>query len=122
MLFLPTGTRGALQLPLQLRGVLHEREGDRGSVPATPRRTWAQADAASCLTPACPLPSEAAPQWPVIYFKVLSLDSWQRFRTEGYGYLLFPATPGTLRCSSAPEHFIGHHSDDEASYCLYIRK
>ncbi|XP_056267240.1 Meckel syndrome type 1 protein isoform X2 [Pseudoliparis swirei] len=37
---------------------------------------------------------EAAPQWPVIYFKVLSLDSWQRFRTEGYGYLLFPATPG----------------------------
>ncbi|KAM4546220.1 tectonic-like complex member MKS1 isoform 2-T2 [Fundulus diaphanus] len=34
------------------------------------------------------------PQWPVIYFKVLSLDSWQRYRTEGYGYLPFPAMPG----------------------------
>ncbi|XP_037323582.2 Meckel syndrome type 1 protein isoform X2 [Pungitius pungitius] len=43
---------------------------------------------------------ESIPQWPVIYFKVLSLDSWQRFRTEGYGYLLFPATPGkqTITC------------------------
>ncbi|KAF3840662.1 hypothetical protein F7725_006524 [Dissostichus mawsoni] len=39
-------------------------------------------------------------QWPVIYFKVLSLDSWQRYRTEGYGYLLFPAMPGkhTITC------------------------
>ncbi|XP_057676899.1 Meckel syndrome type 1 protein isoform X2 [Corythoichthys intestinalis] len=39
-------------------------------------------------------------QWPVLYFKVLSLDSWQRYRTEGYGYLLFPSTPGkhTLTC------------------------
>ncbi|XP_029304119.1 tectonic-like complex member MKS1 [Cottoperca gobio] len=43
---------------------------------------------------------EAIPQWPVIYFKVLSLDSWQRYRTEGYGYLLFPAMPGkhTITC------------------------
>ncbi|KAG7217223.1 hypothetical protein INR49_027767 [Caranx melampygus] len=37
---------------------------------------------------------ESVPQWPVLYFKVLSLDTWQRYRTEGYGYLLFPATPG----------------------------
>ncbi|RVE64298.1 hypothetical protein OJAV_G00144160 [Oryzias javanicus] len=37
---------------------------------------------------------EGIAQWPVIYFKVLSLDFWQRYRTEGYGYLLFPATPG----------------------------
>ncbi|XP_040907533.1 Meckel syndrome type 1 protein isoform X3 [Toxotes jaculatrix] len=37
---------------------------------------------------------ESIPQWPVLYFKVLSLDSWQRYRTEGYGYLLFPAIPG----------------------------
>ncbi|TKS83253.1 Meckel syndrome type 1 protein -like protein [Collichthys lucidus] len=36
---------------------------------------------------------ESVPQWPVLYFKVLSLDSWQRYRTEGYGYLLFPAMP-----------------------------
>uniref|UniRef100_A0A8C9Z0E6 MKS transition zone complex subunit 1 n=1 Tax=Sander lucioperca TaxID=283035 RepID=A0A8C9Z0E6_SANLU len=43
---------------------------------------------------------ESVLQWPVIYFKVLSLDSWQRYRTEGYGYLLFPATPGkhTITC------------------------
>ncbi|XP_004561874.2 tectonic-like complex member MKS1 isoform X2 [Maylandia zebra] len=42
----------------------------------------------------------SVPQWPVLYFKVLSLDSWQRYRTEGYGYLLFPAMPGkhTMTC------------------------
>lgn len=37
---------------------------------------------------------ESLPQWPVLYFRVLSLDSWQRYRTEGYGYLVIPATPG----------------------------
>uniref|UniRef100_A0A3P9PV87 MKS transition zone complex subunit 1 n=1 Tax=Poecilia reticulata TaxID=8081 RepID=A0A3P9PV87_POERE len=43
---------------------------------------------------------ELIPQWPVLYFKVLSLDFWQRYRTEGYGYLLFPAMPGkhTVTC------------------------
>ncbi|KAG9351904.1 hypothetical protein JZ751_023155 [Albula glossodonta] len=42
------------------------------------------------------------PQWPVLYFKVLSLDFWQRYRTEGYGYLVIPATPGchSLTCST----------------------
>ncbi|KAM9788760.1 tectonic-like complex member MKS1 [Neosynchiropus ocellatus] len=41
-------------------------------------------------------------QWPVLYFKVLSLDSWHRYRTEGYGYLLFPAAPGkhTVTCQT----------------------
>uniref|UniRef100_A0A672ZDL2 MKS transition zone complex subunit 1 n=1 Tax=Sphaeramia orbicularis TaxID=375764 RepID=A0A672ZDL2_9TELE len=41
-------------------------------------------------------------QWPVLYFKVLSLDSWQCYRTEGYGYLLFPATAGkhTVTCNT----------------------
>lgn len=34
------------------------------------------------------------PQWPVLYFKVLSLDFWQRYRTEGYGFLVIPSTPG----------------------------
>lgn len=45
---------------------------------------------------------ELIPQWPVLYFKVLSLDSWQRYRTEGYGYLLFPAMPGkhTVTCQT----------------------
>uniref|UniRef100_H3CQC7 MKS transition zone complex subunit 1 n=1 Tax=Tetraodon nigroviridis TaxID=99883 RepID=H3CQC7_TETNG len=43
---------------------------------------------------------EAFFPWPVLYFKVLSLDSWQRCRTEGYGYLLFPDIPGkhTITC------------------------
>ncbi|MCJ8748811.1 hypothetical protein PDJAM_G00169010 [Pangasius djambal] len=40
---------------------------------------------------------ESLPQWPVLYFKVLSLDSWQRYRTEGYGYMVIPATPGSHR-------------------------
>ncbi|XP_055056892.2 tectonic-like complex member MKS1 [Misgurnus anguillicaudatus] len=37
---------------------------------------------------------ESLPQWPVLYFKVLSLDFWQRYRTEGYGFLVIPSTPG----------------------------
>ncbi|CAB1450753.1 unnamed protein product [Pleuronectes platessa] len=37
---------------------------------------------------------KTVPQWPVLYFKVLSLDSWKRHRTEGCGYVLFPAIPG----------------------------
>uniref|UniRef100_A0A1A8JI45 Meckel syndrome, type 1 n=1 Tax=Nothobranchius kuhntae TaxID=321403 RepID=A0A1A8JI45_NOTKU len=43
---------------------------------------------------------ELIPQWPVLYFKVLSLDLWGRYRIEGYGYLLFPAIPGkhTMTC------------------------
>ncbi|KAL4630897.1 Meckel syndrome type 1 protein isoform X3 [Arapaima gigas] len=45
---------------------------------------------------------ESLPQWPVLYFEVLSLDFWQRYRTEGYGCLVIPATPGshTLTCST----------------------
>ncbi|XP_048374569.1 Meckel syndrome type 1 protein [Sphaerodactylus townsendi] len=34
------------------------------------------------------------PQWPVLYFEVLSLDFWQRYRIEGYGFVVLPATPG----------------------------
>uniref|UniRef100_A0A8C1LTZ7 MKS transition zone complex subunit 1 n=1 Tax=Cyprinus carpio TaxID=7962 RepID=A0A8C1LTZ7_CYPCA len=37
------------------------------------------------------------PQWPVMFFKVLSLDFWQRYRTEGYGFLVIPSTPGYHR-------------------------
>uniref|UniRef100_A0A6Q2X4P1 MKS transition zone complex subunit 1 n=1 Tax=Esox lucius TaxID=8010 RepID=A0A6Q2X4P1_ESOLU len=46
------------------------------------------------------LNSNYLPQWPVVYFKVLSLDFWQRYRTEGYGYLVIPSTPGkhTVSC------------------------
>ncbi|KAM4795091.1 tectonic-like complex member MKS1 [Rhinophrynus dorsalis] len=38
--------------------------------------------------------SEEMPQMPVLYFEVLSLDFWQRYRVEGYGSVVLPATPG----------------------------
>ncbi|XP_075710245.1 tectonic-like complex member MKS1 isoform X1 [Rhinoderma darwinii] len=38
--------------------------------------------------------SEDVPQWPVLYFEVLSLDFWQRYRVEGYGSVVLPQTPG----------------------------
>uniref|UniRef100_A0A3B1J557 MKS transition zone complex subunit 1 n=1 Tax=Astyanax mexicanus TaxID=7994 RepID=A0A3B1J557_ASTMX len=41
--------------------------------------------------------ADSLPKWPVLYFKVLSLDFWQRYRTEGYGYLVVPSTPGYHR-------------------------
>jgi len=56
---------------------------------------WAATDGIS----ACLL--ECLPQWPVLYFKVLSLDFWQRYRTEGYGYLVFPATPGEHKAQAS---------------------
>ncbi|KAK9412349.1 Meckel syndrome type 1 protein [Crotalus adamanteus] len=34
------------------------------------------------------------PEWPVLYFEVLSLDFWHRYRIEGYGFVVLPATPG----------------------------
>ncbi|XP_066189254.1 tectonic-like complex member MKS1 [Sylvia atricapilla] len=37
---------------------------------------------------------DSLPQWPVLYFEVLSLDFWQRYRVEGYGSLVLPASPG----------------------------
>ncbi|XP_068121964.1 tectonic-like complex member MKS1 [Hyperolius riggenbachi] len=38
--------------------------------------------------------AEEVPQWPVVYFEVLSLDFWQRYRVEGYGSVVLPQTPG----------------------------
>lgn len=48
-----------------------------------------------------PLLAEALPKWPVLYCEVLSLDFWQRYRVEGYGAAVLPATPGDL-LSHAP--------------------
>ncbi|CAH1802231.1 unnamed protein product, partial [Owenia fusiformis] len=39
--------------------------------------------------------TDLLPQWPMLYLEVLSLDSWQRYRTEGYGYVKLPTIPGT---------------------------
>ncbi|XP_061460937.1 tectonic-like complex member MKS1 isoform X2 [Rhineura floridana] len=33
-------------------------------------------------------------EWPILYFEVLSLDYWQRYRVEGYGFVVLPATAG----------------------------
>uniref|UniRef100_A0A8C3PKH9 MKS transition zone complex subunit 1 n=1 Tax=Calidris pygmaea TaxID=425635 RepID=A0A8C3PKH9_9CHAR len=41
-----------------------------------------------------PFLADSLPQWPVLYFEVLSLDFWQRYRVEGYGSLVLPASPG----------------------------
>ncbi|XP_047564394.1 tectonic-like complex member MKS1 [Lutra lutra] len=38
--------------------------------------------------------ADALPEWPVLYCEVLSLDFWQRYRVEGYGAVVLPATPG----------------------------
>ena len=32
--------------------------------------------------------------WPTLFIEVLSLDSWERFRTEGYTYLTIPNKAG----------------------------
>uniref|UniRef100_A0A8P0SLQ6 MKS transition zone complex subunit 1 n=2 Tax=Canis lupus familiaris TaxID=9615 RepID=A0A8P0SLQ6_CANLF len=39
--------------------------------------------------------TDALPEWPVLYCEVLSLDFWQRYRVEGYGAMVLPATPGS---------------------------
>lgn len=38
--------------------------------------------------------SEGLMKWPQLFIEVLSLDSWGRFRTEGYGYVTLPSNPG----------------------------
>lgn len=43
---------------------------------------------------------ERLPQWPQIFVEVLSIDSWQRYRTEGYGYITIPSTPGKYKSVS----------------------
>ncbi|XP_021784783.2 Meckel syndrome type 1 protein isoform X3 [Papio anubis] len=50
--------------------------------------------------------SDALPEWPVLYCEVLSLDFWQRYRVEGYGAVVLPATPG-----GAPEPLWTPHRD-----------
>ena len=37
---------------------------------------------------------DTLPKMPMLYFEVLSLDSWERYRTEGYAYMTLPTGPG----------------------------
>ncbi|KAM6174736.1 tectonic-like complex member MKS1 isoform 1-T1 [Erethizon dorsatum] len=39
--------------------------------------------------------ADALPEWPVLYCEVRSLDFWHRYRVEGYGAVVLPATPGS---------------------------
>ncbi|KAJ6655713.1 hypothetical protein lerEdw1_004766 [Lerista edwardsae] len=47
------------------------------------------------------------PQWPVLYFEVLSLDFWQRHRVEGYGFVVLPAVPGAHTVTSSSWRPVG---------------
>lgn len=38
---------------------------------------------------------DTLPKWPQLFLEVLSLDGWQRYRTEGYGCITIPPNPGT---------------------------
>ncbi|XP_072024314.1 tectonic-like complex member MKS1 [Amphiura filiformis] len=38
--------------------------------------------------------NDVLPGLPQIFLEVLSIDSWLRYRTEGYGYITLPSTPG----------------------------
>ncbi|XP_021374695.1 Meckel syndrome type 1 protein-like isoform X2 [Mizuhopecten yessoensis] len=40
---------------------------------------------------------EPLPHFPIIMVEVLSLDMWNRFRTEGYTYINIPTHPGTYK-------------------------
>lgn len=40
---------------------------------------------------------ESIPHFPLLMIEVLSLDSWHRFRTEGYTYLPIPSHPGVYK-------------------------
>jgi hypothetical protein len=37
---------------------------------------------------------DGSTRWPVFYVEVSSLDSWQRYQTEGYSYMTLPTTAG----------------------------
>uniref|UniRef100_A0A8C5LR11 MKS transition zone complex subunit 1 n=1 Tax=Leptobrachium leishanense TaxID=445787 RepID=A0A8C5LR11_9ANUR len=70
--------------------------------------------------------SEDIPQWPVLYFEVLSLDLWQRYRVEGYGSVILPDTPEwflesefSTECRSlAPPKSFRDQTQEEGTNCL----
>jgi hypothetical protein len=39
--------------------------------------------------------SEDFIRWPTLFLEVFSVDQWERFRTEGYGYITVPNKAGT---------------------------
>ncbi|CAD5118781.1 DgyrCDS7459 [Dimorphilus gyrociliatus] len=45
-------------------------------------------------TPQRLVKQEYFPEWPELFFEIISYDSWQRFRTEGYTSVKVPLKPG----------------------------
>ena len=37
---------------------------------------------------------EVLPRWPQLLLEVVSVDSWSRYRVEGYGHTVLPYQPG----------------------------
>ncbi|XP_014677032.1 PREDICTED: Meckel syndrome type 1 protein-like [Priapulus caudatus] len=52
-------------------------------------------------------------RWPQLYIEVLSLDSWHRYRTEGYGYITLPTSPGCRMETLNTWRPVGHSIRDE---------
>ena len=48
------------------------------------------------------------PKIPELHFQVMSLDFWERHRTEGYGHLLLPHLPGVLQQHILTWRPLGH--------------
>lgn len=48
------------------------------------------------------------PKIPELYFQVMSLDFWERHRTEGYGHLLLPHLPGVFQQDVLTWRPLGH--------------
>ena len=38
--------------------------------------------------------AETLPKLPLMYIEVSSVDAWERYRLEGYGYTAIPSAPG----------------------------
>ncbi|XP_041456599.1 Meckel syndrome type 1 protein-like isoform X1 [Lytechinus variegatus] len=56
---------------------------------------------------------DTLPKWPQLFLEVLSLDSWQRYRTEGYGCITLPPNPGTYSFDVNMWRPLGRSSYDE---------
>jgi len=61
--------------------------------------------------------ADSMPRWPQMYLEVSSLDSWQRYRIEGYGCVVFPQCPGQ---SVALSHFTEYCLISMLMLCLVV--
>lgn len=62
------------------------------------------------------------PRFPTILIEVLSLDNWNRFRTEGYTYLTIPGQPGESLIKSSAGTKVNNCYDYMYMYSQKIEK